>query len=249
MGLDFSSHGNVGIIVISSYFGDKIFTGFSDSGVKRPLWILDGCTWEDLRSSWCASGCASSWKSCSPKAFLCSRCAWWCGDWHLTLVWPQDAWVELKVGVEAGIVMKCSEKFLWFASCKHIIQGFKGFAFPTYVNLIIISHLPPCQSFFRINQPSIRNVARELCATERGSGRVVIAIGHRAVGAGDEILCLAERLGAPVLTRLDAILGRQCRNVQKMMGFLGEKDWLRGKPHFLGRGGGNDTISRWLFWR
>ena len=91
--------------------------------------------------------------------------------------------------------------------------------FPHKINLIIISYLPPCQSFFRINQPSIRNVARELCATERGSGRVVIAIGHRAVGAGDEILCLAERLGAPVLTRLDAILGRQFRNVQKNDGF------------------------------
>ncbi len=33
MGLDSSSHTSVRIIVISSYFGDKIFTGFSDSGV------------------------------------------------------------------------------------------------------------------------------------------------------------------------------------------------------------------------
>ena len=50
-----------------------------------------------------------------------------------------------------------------------------------------------------------RNVANELrAACERGSGRVVIALGHRAVGCGEEILQLAERVGAPVLTRLDA---------------------------------------------
>ncbi|CAJ1389781.1 unnamed protein product [Effrenium voratum] len=51
----------------------------------------------------------------------------------------------------------------------------------------------------------IRNVASELsAAVDRGSGRVVIAVGHRAVDAGEEILQLAERLSAPVLTRLDA---------------------------------------------
>eukprot|EP00913_Durusdinium_trenchii_P000029 g25.t2 len=41
-------------------------------------------------------------------------------------------------------------------------------------------------------------------AAERGAGRCVIACGHRAVGAGEEILKLAERIHAPVLTRLDA---------------------------------------------
>lgn len=52
---------------------------------------------------------------------------------------------------------------------------------------------------------TLKNVANELrAACERGSGRVVIALGHRAVGCGEEILRLAERLGAPVLTRLDA---------------------------------------------
>ena len=51
----------------------------------------------------------------------------------------------------------------------------------------------------------IKNVASELrAASGRGSGRVVIAVGHRAVNAGSEILRLAERLNAPVLTRLDA---------------------------------------------
>ncbi|CAE7891553.1 ilvB [Symbiodinium microadriaticum] len=51
----------------------------------------------------------------------------------------------------------------------------------------------------------IKNVASELrAASGRGSGRVVIAVGHRAVGAGKEILQLAERINAPVLTRLDA---------------------------------------------
>lgn len=51
----------------------------------------------------------------------------------------------------------------------------------------------------------IRNVASELlAAAERGAGRVVLAVGHRAVGAGKEILRLAERIHAPVLTRLDA---------------------------------------------
>jgi len=52
---------------------------------------------------------------------------------------------------------------------------------------------------------TLKNVANELrAACERGSGRVVIALGHRAVGCGEEILQLAERVGAPVLTRLDA---------------------------------------------
>lgn len=47
-----------------------------------------------------------------------------------------------------------------------------------------------------------RNVASELrAAAERGAGRCVIACGHRAVGAGEEILKLAERIHAPVLTR------------------------------------------------
>ena len=51
-------------------------------------------------------------------------------------------------------------------------------------------------------------MANELrAACERGSGRVVIALGHRAVGCGEEILHLAERLAAPVLTRLDATPG------------------------------------------
>lgn len=65
---------------------------------------------------------------------------------------------------------------------------------------------PSPESPLAIPQP--RNVASELrAATERGSGRVVIALGHRAVGAGEEIMKLAERIGAPVLTRLDATLG------------------------------------------
>ncbi|CAK9110492.1 unnamed protein product [Durusdinium trenchii] len=52
---------------------------------------------------------------------------------------------------------------------------------------------------------AIKNVASELrAAAERGAGRCVIACGHRAVGAGEEILKLAERIHAPVLTRLDA---------------------------------------------
>ena len=59
--------------------------------------------------------------------------------------------------------------------------------------------LPETHSFV------IKNVASELrAASGRGSGRVVIAVGHRAVGAGEEILKLAERINAPVLTRLDA---------------------------------------------
>jgi hypothetical protein len=66
-----------------------------------------------------------------------------------------------------------------------------------YLDLIHPNFAPPCISF--------RNVANELrAACERGSGRVVIALGHRAVGCGEEILQLAERVGAPVLTRLDA---------------------------------------------
>lgn len=89
-------------------------------------------------------------------------------------------------------------------------------AFRTYKSIIIISHLP-ASPFAASTNLALRNVANELRATERGSGRVVIAIGHRAVGAGEEILRLAERLAAPVLTRLDAILGTAIDMSQNMM--------------------------------
>uniref|UniRef100_A0A7S4QXK0 EF-hand domain-containing protein n=1 Tax=Alexandrium monilatum TaxID=311494 RepID=A0A7S4QXK0_9DINO len=51
----------------------------------------------------------------------------------------------------------------------------------------------------------INAVAAELQeATSGGRGKVLIAVGHRCVAAGPEILRLAEKLHAPVLTRLDA---------------------------------------------
>jgi len=60
-------------------------------------------------------------------------------------------------------------------------------------------------SFPETHQFVLDNVATEIkLAAKRGHGRVLIAVGHRCVEAGAHILKLAERIHAPILTRLDA---------------------------------------------
>eukprot|EP00929_Paragymnodinium_shiwhaense_P105127 TRINITY_DN7004_c0_g2_i1.p1 TRINITY_DN7004_c0_g2~~TRINITY_DN7004_c0_g2_i1.p1 ORF type:complete len:587 (-),score=131.79 TRINITY_DN7004_c0_g2_i1:523-2283(-) len=56
-----------------------------------------------------------------------------------------------------------------------------------------------------VRQEVIDRVAKELMGTvENGKPRVIIGIGHRCAKAGAEITKLAERIHAPILTRLDA---------------------------------------------
>jgi len=60
-------------------------------------------------------------------------------------------------------------------------------------------------AFPETQQFVLDNVATEIkLAAKRGHGRVLIAVGHRCVEAGAHILKLAERIHAPIFTRLDA---------------------------------------------